>query len=145
MGIPQWHSRSSQRHELPASSYAGALAAMRHLSGTIAYILEDMEEKSAEAQNTQRGGGLSPASQLDAYDTYDEGDEVQAFAGRPPTPKFLSAAANYHQRRPLRHSCQKCRTTQTPKWRKGPDGHKSLCNVCGLMFAKQVERVRSQA
>lgn len=33
-------------------------------------------------------------------------------------------------------SCWKCGRTDTPEWRKGPDGE-VMCNACGLVYAKQ--------
>ncbi|KAK2054647.1 hypothetical protein LY76DRAFT_648947 [Colletotrichum caudatum] len=36
--------------------------------------------------------------------------------------------------------CQSCQTTSTPQWRNGPAGLWTLCNVCGLMYARQVRR-----
>lgn len=33
-------------------------------------------------------------------------------------------------------SCDFCGTTESPEWRRGPRGQKSLCNACGLHFAK---------
>ncbi|KAH7064912.1 hypothetical protein B0J12DRAFT_17499 [Macrophomina phaseolina] len=32
--------------------------------------------------------------------------------------------------------CAWCSTTNSPEWRKGPGGPKSLCNACGLRYAK---------
>ncbi|KAL5603957.1 hypothetical protein FOVSG1_006707 [Fusarium oxysporum f. sp. vasinfectum] len=32
--------------------------------------------------------------------------------------------------------CNKCGRTQTPEWRRGPDGSRTLCNACGLHYAK---------
>eukprot|EP01133_Synstelium_polycarpum_P011547 gene11547-13480_t len=32
--------------------------------------------------------------------------------------------------------CQRCGAKDSPEWRKGPDGTKSLCNACGLYYAK---------
>ncbi|CAO3683019.1 unnamed protein product [Rhizopus stolonifer] len=28
--------------------------------------------------------------------------------------------------------CHSCNTTETPEWRRGPDGARTLCNACGL-------------
>jgi GATA zinc finger len=28
--------------------------------------------------------------------------------------------------------CHSCNTTDTPEWRRGPDGARTLCNACGL-------------
>ncbi|GAA5858593.1 hypothetical protein JCM5353_000388 [Sporobolomyces roseus] len=33
-------------------------------------------------------------------------------------------------------SCQNCGRTDSPEWRSGPTGPKSLCNACGLRWAK---------
>lgn len=47
-------------------------------------------------------------------------------------------------RRPKR--CVECCTTKTPEWRNGPEGPRSLCNVCGLLYAKYLreQRLREQ-
>ncbi|EFA75635.1 putative GATA-binding transcription factor [Heterostelium album PN500] len=36
--------------------------------------------------------------------------------------------------------CRHCGTNDTPEWRRGPDGRKSLCNACGLHYSKTVKR-----
>jgi len=33
--------------------------------------------------------------------------------------------------------CTDCGTTESPEWRKGPMGPKTLCNACGLRWAKK--------
>ncbi|KAI9099292.1 PAS domain-containing protein, partial [Phlyctochytrium arcticum] len=33
--------------------------------------------------------------------------------------------------------CRQCGTTQSPEWRKGPAGPKTLCNACGLAYSKK--------
>ncbi|KAF5609388.1 GATA zinc finger domain-containing protein [Fusarium pseudoanthophilum] len=40
-------------------------------------------------------------------------------------------------------SCEFCHVTETPKWRSGPSGRRTLCNVCGLLYAKREEKARS--
>ncbi|PGH01824.1 hypothetical protein GX51_05004 [Blastomyces parvus] len=42
------------------------------------------------------------------------------------------------------NSCTDCGTFSSPEWRKGPSGRKTLCNACGLRWAKQVKK-RQQA
>lgn len=32
--------------------------------------------------------------------------------------------------------CTQCSLTQTPEWRRGPNGSRTLCNACGLFFVK---------
>lgn len=36
--------------------------------------------------------------------------------------------------------CHRCGTTETPEWRRGPNGSRTLCNACGLFHAKLVKR-----
>lgn len=32
--------------------------------------------------------------------------------------------------------CHSCNRIDTPEWRRGPDGARTLCNACGLHYAK---------
>eukprot|EP00122_Pirum_gemmata_P002087 Pgem_evm1s1889 len=41
--------------------------------------------------------------------------------------------------KPLR-ACSDCQNTDTPQWRRGPDGSVSLCNACGLKYMKQKKK-----
>ncbi|GAA6059034.1 hypothetical protein JCM10212_001259 [Sporobolomyces blumeae] len=41
--------------------------------------------------------------------------------------------------------CRDCGRTDSPEWRKGPDGPKTLCNACGLRYAKLKSRLDKQA
>jgi len=36
--------------------------------------------------------------------------------------------------------CTDCGSTESPEWRKGPAGPKTLCNACGLRWAKKVRK-----
>lgn len=37
-------------------------------------------------------------------------------------------------------SCNHCGSKDTPEWRKGKDGSKTLCNACGLFYSKLAKR-----
>jgi len=39
-------------------------------------------------------------------------------------------------------TCKICGDTETPEWRKGPQGSHTLCNACGLNYAKKVKTER---
>ncbi|KAF8595736.1 hypothetical protein BDV93DRAFT_88674 [Ceratobasidium sp. AG-I] len=36
--------------------------------------------------------------------------------------------------------CHSCEILDTPEWRRGPDGQRTLCNACGLHYAKLVRK-----
>ncbi|KAI9189704.1 hypothetical protein H9P43_001137 [Blastocladiella emersonii ATCC 22665] len=44
---------------------------------------------------------------------------------------------------PVSGRCHSCNATETPEWRRGPDGRATLCNACGLHWAK-LQRQRDQ-
>ncbi|KAM5531739.1 hypothetical protein V8D89_014588 [Ganoderma adspersum] len=50
-----------------------------------------------------------------------------------PRKKLKRAAAE-------QHVCVTCGRTDSPEWRKGPHGPKTLCNACGLRWAKKARR-----
>ncbi|SCZ97435.1 BZ3500_MvSof-1268-A1-R1_Chr4-2g07212 [Microbotryum saponariae] len=41
--------------------------------------------------------------------------------------------------------CRDCGTVDSPEWRKGPDGPKSLCNACGLRYAKASSKANKES
>ncbi|KAH8112608.1 hypothetical protein DFH11DRAFT_1605848 [Phellopilus nigrolimitatus] len=36
--------------------------------------------------------------------------------------------------------CHSCNIRETPEWRRGPDGARTLCNACGLHYAKLLRK-----
>ncbi|KAI8097772.1 uncharacterized protein BX664DRAFT_327225 [Halteromyces radiatus] len=36
--------------------------------------------------------------------------------------------------------CHSCLTSETPEWRRGPDGARTLCNACGLHYSKLLRK-----
>jgi len=37
--------------------------------------------------------------------------------------------------------CHSCHRAETPEWRRGPDGARTLCNACGLHYAKLTRKM----
>lgn len=59
----------------------------------------------------------------------------------PIVPAAPTAAQNMHvARQALPGRCHSCNIAETPEWRRGPDGARTLCNACGLHFAKLTKR-----
>ncbi|KAF5391558.1 hypothetical protein D9757_002511 [Collybiopsis confluens] len=40
--------------------------------------------------------------------------------------------------------CHSCNIRETPEWRRGPDGARTLCNACGLHYAKLMRKQSKQ-
>ncbi|KAI8593220.1 hypothetical protein BDZ88DRAFT_405910 [Geranomyces variabilis] len=54
-------------------------------------------------------------------------------------------AANSASMAHLPRLCESCLTTESPEWRKGPTGLKTLCNACGLRYSRSVAKLRTSA
>jgi len=55
------------------------------------------------------------------------------FFARLPRLTSLSILLSHPQKRAAPpQKCTSCGTKETPEWRRGPDGQRSLCNACGL-------------
>ncbi|KAH7132259.1 hypothetical protein B0J11DRAFT_427731 [Dendryphion nanum] len=54
------------------------------------------------------------------------------------------AGAELKKRRPRAAPpgrCHSCNRAETPEWRRGPDGARTLCNACGLHYAKLTRKM----
>ncbi|KAI8324750.1 hypothetical protein GQ54DRAFT_295920 [Martensiomyces pterosporus] len=49
-----------------------------------------------------------------------------------------------HRIEPEKKTCKSCGTDSSPEWRKGPTGHKTLCNACGLRYARSINRANKK-
>ncbi|KAG5366387.1 Biofilm regulator 1 [Yarrowia sp. B02] len=62
----------------------------------------------------------------------------------PASPLFINTNAKRKRKRSRSDAsttvCRGCGTTETPEWRKGPEGARTLCNACGLYHAKLAKR-----
>lgn len=53
-------------------------------------------------------------------------------------PRARASRAN--KRSSLSRMCKECGTTDTPSWRRGADGARTLCNACGLKFLREFRK-----
>ncbi|KAH3672692.1 hypothetical protein WICMUC_004098 [Wickerhamomyces mucosus] len=44
----------------------------------------------------------------------------------------------------LNDLCDQCGATDTPEWRKGPKGPRTLCNACGLFYGKLLNKYKQE-
>ncbi|KAI5895155.1 uncharacterized protein SCHCODRAFT_084993 [Schizophyllum commune H4-8] len=63
----------------------------------------------------------------------------EASRGLPPPPA-VGQSQLIHAVEGEGQTCLGCDATTTPEWRRGPMGPRTLCNACGLVYAKMVKR-----
>ncbi|KAH9945086.1 uncharacterized protein BXZ73DRAFT_38982 [Epithele typhae] len=85
---------------------------------------------------------------------YELGDQAQSTAEqdmqiiRNKRQSSTGGAAGVHQKNKYRKrsratppgKCHSCNIRETPEWRRGPDGARTLCNACGLHYAKLMRK-----
>ncbi|KAL1762739.1 hypothetical protein FB107DRAFT_198765 [Schizophyllum commune] len=64
----------------------------------------------------------------------------EAPRGLPPPPPAVGQSQLIHAMEGEGQTCLGCDATTTPEWRRGPMGPRTLCNACGLVYAKMVKR-----
>lgn len=67
---------------------------------------------------------------------------VSSFLCSNPVRKQRRRRTVYSSRRNLH--CHMCGVTETPEWRRGPAGDHTLCNACGLHYAKSLKKQRKE-
>ncbi|KAF8844804.1 hypothetical protein BDN67DRAFT_962239 [Paxillus ammoniavirescens] len=89
----------------------------------------------------------SPANQMRGYDPLGmhpyRGQQQASASGAQPTDDDLGDDTSRRRKmrkmhNPEQYVCVTCGRTDSPEWRKGPQGPKTLCNACGLRWAKEV-------
>ncbi|KAK9765810.1 white collar 2 type of transcription factor [Basidiobolus ranarum] len=58
----------------------------------------------------------------------------------PPITTYSSQQRKHKIEDDIDRVCTECGKTDSPEWRKGPHGPKTLCNACGLRWAKKSRR-----
>eukprot|EP01098_Paradermamoeba_levis_P002848 TRINITY_DN1355_c0_g1_i1.p1 TRINITY_DN1355_c0_g1~~TRINITY_DN1355_c0_g1_i1.p1 ORF type:complete len:162 (-),score=43.26 TRINITY_DN1355_c0_g1_i1:337-822(-) len=88
--------------------------------------------------------GMHEASKSKSYESEDSNSEKEENSQKffhDGTPKVDIPPKKKRGRKNIDKSgniCQGCHTTETPEWRKGPNGKNTLCNACGLRWAKKI-------
>ncbi|KAF2102611.1 GATA-domain-containing protein [Rhizodiscina lignyota] len=86
-------------------------------------------EQAAQDQRYKVQNGYQP----EEHNPYQDDTKSAGFAGADPKKRRGRAAP------PGR--CHSCNRAETPEWRRGPDGARTLCNACGLHYAKLTRKM----
>lgn len=95
--------------------------------------LRDVAIMHQNALNEQRARAARGQNLDDEYRGLSEADRAGGFAGGDAKKRRGKAAP------PGR--CHSCNRAETPEWRRGPDGARTLCNACGLHYAKLTRKM----
>ncbi|PNS16651.1 hypothetical protein CAC42_4615 [Sphaceloma murrayae] len=102
----------------------------RHTMEALSRLRESLvAHQTAYFQQAQENLRLNQDSKRnDSVHTQGDDSKTGGFAGGEPKKRRGRNAA------PGR--CHSCNRAETPEWRRGPDGARTLCNACGLHYAK---------
>ncbi|KAL9606967.1 MAG: hypothetical protein Q9167_008071 [Letrouitia subvulpina] len=90
----------------------------------------------AEQRNYEQAYKHSGGNEEDGIGFHEKLEGAGGFAGADPKKRRGRAAP------PGR--CHSCNRAETPEWRRGPDGARTLCNACGLHYAKLTRKINSK-
>ncbi|OXG25365.1 cutinase palindrome-binding protein [Cryptococcus neoformans] len=113
--------------------------------------LQELEEELGMTveDSTNNNQSASTPSSRSSTDTPPGGDKNKNKAGRPAKTNTKPSASGHKRQKSgtggsagggegeTMHVCVTCGRTDSPEWRKGPLGPKTLCNACGLRWAKR--------
>lgn len=106
---------------------------------------------SPAASVVTRMSGMSVAAGLEGWRHAAPGEGDKTLEAKTSTPARKSKAKRrVTKREGETPACLSCGTLSTAEWRRGPTGPRTLCNACGLLFAKitrmrQAEHQRSSS
>lgn len=117
-------SSSLYQQQRPLTSYYYPRAETEHMNGEVG-----CEGSSVPHYASTNPGGHDGATSSNS--------NMAGAAGR---------AGKYRKRSraPAPGCCAACGATDTPEWRRGPDGARTVCNACGLHYSKLVKREKLQ-
>ncbi|SCV73548.1 BQ2448_7474 [Microbotryum intermedium] len=105
-----------------------------------------LSEEGSSTHSNQHASNMGP-SDLDGlnrgsgdFSASDEGGSSWLNASTSKKEKAAKTKNDPAANKPGPAACESCGTANSPEWRKGPSGNKSLCNACGLRYARQVSR-----
>lgn len=90
-------------------------------------VIYKQQQALVEQRNYDQQNYKPPASEADDDDTGYHLDKLEGSGG------FAGSDAKKRRGRAAPPGrCHSCNRAETPEWRRGPDGARTLCNACGL-------------
>ncbi|KAF8798122.1 hypothetical protein BYT27DRAFT_7265230 [Phlegmacium glaucopus] len=127
---------SSTSTQLPVSSQVNPMYALHPPSGVLSTPGITGQKNSDSSSSFDQGAALGSNFTLDFTETIYGSNANLEEINEGSKKKKLKKAQGAEQ-----YVCITCGRTDSPEWRKGPLGPKTLCNACGLRWAKQMRKV----
>ena len=130
---------SARNHQSNRSFYAEGLPGTAEVDEMLRHAhriidsLNHLREVAVVQQNTINEQRARAARLEDDYAGVNDEYKAGGFAGGDAKKRRGKAAP------PGR--CHSCNRAETPEWRRGPDGARTLCNACGLHYAKLTRKM----
>lgn len=127
------HGAQAVPERLPSEKEVGDLIDVTiWLKSQLENVRDIVQHSLAEkARDSSRNSGPS----------YDGEDDISMYGDNVKSAYGLGEVKKRRGRAAPPGRCHSCNRIDTPEWRRGPDGARTLCNACGLHYAK-LERKR---
>ncbi|PWN50611.1 hypothetical protein IE53DRAFT_87207 [Violaceomyces palustris] len=132
-------------HNFDSSSLDPALGSLNSLANaSLGYASYHGGEEAQNGQNPQQNGTShgNAGFNTSGRPGYDERNPPMSGLGgaNDPGGSVATLAAVAAAAAAQTKSCTGCGTSNSPEWRRGPTGHKTLCNACGLRYSRSLSR-----
>ncbi|ATY65392.1 sexual development transcription factor [Cordyceps militaris] len=112
---------------------------VNEMLANVDYIRRSLEQVRDIVQHTERAREGAKAKSA-----YEEMHDVNMYNdGKPHYP--VNEVKKRRGRAAPPGRCHSCNRIDTPEWRRGPDGARTLCNACGLHYAKLERKRQTEA
>lgn len=119
-----------------SSTAAGRLDSFRGLSGPGNLVGDDGAGNSMSAMDSSRSSSFTSNASSVNSSMNDGASAYRSAEGATRNSKNRDVPHQKYRKRAKRSQapgrCQSCHSSDTPEWRRGPDGARTLCNACGL-------------
>ncbi|RPB07413.1 hypothetical protein P167DRAFT_579295 [Morchella conica CCBAS932] len=99
-------------------------------------VFQELCAKEYAEQNAAQRVSTNHSSEYGGDDNHGYADDTRSNGSAQPDAKKIRRGRAAPPGR-----CHSCHRAETPEWRRGPDGARTLCNACGLHYAKLTRKL----
>ncbi|KAK5658542.1 hypothetical protein OQA88_1934 [Cercophora sp. LCS_1] len=119
---------------LPTESEVNAMISTGlHVLQKLEEVRDIVQQSRISVERARENGGPAARKPLEEEDVPMYGDNIKQ-------PYNITEVKKRRGRAAPPGRCHSCNRIDTPEWRRGPDGARTLCNACGLHYAKLERR-----